>query len=225
MRGLFPVEKLTSHSKKGVTREFKSKELDWKARVVCETCNNTWMSDLENNYAQPAITPLITGQRDIPIDLDKARSIGLFAFKTAVVLDQANSRSKEPFFEKPQRIAFKENFYVPGNVQMWLCVSAAGRNSGRFVTSYADLQLPLGNNLQMYVCTFAVGHLAVQIVSAKIDGFDGIEPSTDFEGLPIPFWPQLAPYYVWPNSRALRNRDDFMAFANRWKKVTIVWNL
>jgi len=40
--------------------------MDWKVRVVCEKCNNTWMSDIEHNHAKPVLTPLVTGQMNIP---------------------------------------------------------------------------------------------------------------------------------------------------------------
>lgn len=57
-----------------VISEWVSERLDWKAKVVCEKCNNTWMSDIENNHAKPAVTDLIVGKVDVPIPRSRARS-------------------------------------------------------------------------------------------------------------------------------------------------------
>src|SRR5271154_5981831 len=79
-------KKFTIRDENGnIVREWQSKELDWKAKVVCQRCNNTWMSDIENDHAKPAMTDLITGKVDVPITESKARSLALFGFKTAVV--------------------------------------------------------------------------------------------------------------------------------------------
>ncbi len=83
-------------------KEFETDSLDWTAKVVCESCNNGWMSEIEAHHAKPALTPLITGEMEIPIDLNRAQSMALFAFKTAVVLDHSQ-RDRVPFFSKRQR--------------------------------------------------------------------------------------------------------------------------
>src|ERR1700677_4836142 len=76
----------------GFVREWKSSELDWKAKVVCGPCNNTWMSEIESKHAKPVMTPLIKGDSAFPIGSSEAHSLALFAFKTAVVLDHAHRR-------------------------------------------------------------------------------------------------------------------------------------
>ena len=164
MRELFPGKKTVSYSTTGGTnREYSCEELDWKAKVVCDTCNNTWMSDIENEHAKPVLTPLITGQRDIPIGLPEARSIALFAFKTAVVIDCVYSRSVAPFFERTQRHEFREKLAIPANVQMWLCAYAGNRESGRFIPRYLQGKLPPRQrlaNVCVHVCLGACCHSA-----------------------------------------------------------------
>lgn len=221
MRELFPGKKTVSYSTtSGINRKYACEELDWKAKVVCERCNNTWMSEIENQHAKAVLTPLITGQVDVPIRLSEARSIALYAFKTAVILDHAYSRSGDhPFFERGQRHEFKDRLAIPRNVQMWLCAYAGNRGSGRFVPLHLGGQLAPNSPMHMYVCTFALGHVAVQVVSAKISGNANFTPKPSFEGLAIPFWPLLQPNYVWPSSLALRSVDDFMSFVNRWKSM------
>jgi hypothetical protein len=220
MRELFPGKKIVSYSTtKGTNLEYPIEKLDWKAKVVCETCNNTWMSDIEKHHAKPVLTPLITGQMDIPIGLSEAHSIALFTFKTAVVLDHAYSRSGEPFFERTQRHEFRERLAIPASAQMWLCPYAGNREGGRFIPSYLQGKIPPANDLQMYVCTIALGHIAIQVVSAKVAGNADLHSNPSFEGLAVPFWPELQPDYLWPGSRALLSRADFISFANRWQSI------
>jgi hypothetical protein len=97
MQELFPGRRTAwlKNDKMKERKQFETDTMDWKAKVVCENCNNTWMSDIETEHAQPALTPLITGEMDIPIDLSRAHSMALFAFKTTVVLDHAR-RLREP---------------------------------------------------------------------------------------------------------------------------------
>ena len=71
----------------------------------------------------------------------------------------------------------------------------------------------------MHVCTFALGHIAIQVVSVKISGRTSLDPKPSFEGLAVPFWPDLQPSYVWPGNLALLSREDFMSFAHRWKSL------
>jgi hypothetical protein len=67
----------------GFTREWESESgaLDYTARVVCQECNNTWMSDIEGLHAKPVMTPLIKGDTPLPIGGAEAHSLALFAFK------------------------------------------------------------------------------------------------------------------------------------------------
>jgi hypothetical protein len=225
MRELFPGKKLASYSTTdGDDRQYPMEELDWKATVVCDTCNNGWMSDIEAQHAKPVLTPLITGQQEIPIGLPAARSIALFAFKTALVLDSVYNRGKETFFDRSQRYKFKEELSIPASVRMWLCPYAGNRTGGRFVPLFLKEQFPSGNYLEMYICTFALGHIAVQVVSAKVSGIVTIDPTLNLESLAVPFWPELYPGYVWPGNVALLSRQEFISFAYRWGNVKVTFS-
>jgi hypothetical protein len=63
---LFPGRVHAWYGEGGKLKSFQSDSMDWKVRVVCEKCNNTWMSDIEHNHANPVLTPLVTGQMNIP---------------------------------------------------------------------------------------------------------------------------------------------------------------
>ena len=224
MSQLFPGKLSVWYTKgRGKKTRWQSDTMDWKARVVCETCNNTWMSDIEAKHAKPVLTPLITGGLDIPIRLAEARSMALFAFKTAVVLDHANRRPESHFFERSLRHSFRENLSIPANVQMWLGGFVGHRGNGHFTTLYHQGQLSATDSFLMYVCTFALGNLAIQVVAVKDKANDAIIRSDPrFKVLAVPFWPGLRPDFVWPARDALRSNSDFDAFANRWETIEVI---
>lgn len=205
----------------GMTREMKWKTLEFQARLVCKKCNETWMSNIESKHAKPVMTPLITGQTNVPIDLAEARSIALYSFKTAVILDHL-SRERTPFFDRATRHEFRKSLGIPINVQMWLCGFAGHRGGGHFLTLYHQPKPASGESWLMYVCTFAIGNLAIQVVAIKNKPRPGyIDPTRGFESLAVPFWPGLPRDFIWPATQALRNPAEFSAFAGRWQNIRV----
>jgi hypothetical protein len=225
MRNLFPG-KITARRydhRTGKDSEWQWNFLDFKASVVCKKCNETWMSDIEEEHAKPALTPLITGNINIAIDKEKAHWIALFSFKTAVILDHSSRDRDSPFFEKESRHSFRKTLSIPTNVQMWLCPFRGHRGNGAFLTLYHQPELSTGENWLMYVCTFAIGNVAIQVVALKGKTERAfLRPNTGFEFLATPFWPALEPNYIWPTGHVLRSRENFNSLAERWRSIEIV---
>jgi hypothetical protein len=218
MKPLFPGPVKARY---GSGDEFIRDSMDWKAKVVCETCNNTWMSKIESEHAKPVLTPLLTGETDVPIGLAEAHSMALFAFKTAVVLDHAG-RDREPFFSRRVRYAFRERQAIPSFVQMWFTAFAGHRGNGRVLSMYHEGTDADGYRLQMYCCTCAFGHLVLQVLAVKQIGSLAFRSLTPFRPeLAIPFWPRLPRGPLWPPPLALRTQDDFTAFAGRWQNIEV----
>jgi len=222
MDKFFPFKKRFIHSYP-VSRVHKSATLDWKAKVVCANCNNTWMSKIESKYAEPAMTPLILGHTGIPIAQSQADAIGRFAFKTAVVLDHL-SRVRQPFFPRSIRHGFKNHPHaIPASVRMWLA-GFARFEGGNSKTVYHEGELPTGQVVEFYVCTYSVGHLSFQVVSMKSPFAPHMvfRPRDErFEFLAVPFWPWIPSGVVWPPARVLETAADFDAFADRWRNLFI----
>jgi hypothetical protein len=202
-----------------VIKSWVKPELDWTAKVVCETCNNEWMGNIENDHAKPSMSELIAGKLDIPIDQKRANSIALFGFKTAVILDYVQRKpTPEPFFEESARYEFRKSLTIPYNVDMWL-TGFASPGRGEVNTLYGEASPRPGKNLQLYVCTYAVEHLVIQIVSHKAKGIRDVATKHDFAA--IPFWPTIEDNFMWPPADVLRTVEDFDAFSDRWKTVDI----
>lgn len=207
-------------NKHGQVNEWSSTKLDWKARVVCETCNNTWMSEIENKHAKPTMSPLIDGGIGIPISHASAQSLSLFAFKTAVVLDcSQRGRDHNPFFSQRLRHAFRKHHNIPNTVQMWMAVYAPGSRRVDTSVGYYKANLLPTYPIDLFVCTCAIGNFAFQVVASKQMGFELFTPNPDFGRLAIPLWPQTQPKFVWPGNppNALRSVEQFIEFHRRWE--------
>jgi len=224
MKPLFPGKKL-AHYIDGATKaekHFVIESVDWKAKVACGKCNSGWMSKIESEHAQPALTPLITGQVGIPIDLSRAYSIALFAFKTAVILDYAHAVDGIPFFSKRIRHAFRTSQAIPPQVNMWFCGYRDHRGGGQFKTFYHKGQISPSDHLLMYTCTGAIGYFVFKVVVVKQIWNHSLVPSGGFEGLSVPFWPAVPRDFVWPPPFALADKKQFEAFADRWRTIRLI---
>lgn len=197
-------------------------QLDWTGNVVCEKCNGTWMSDIENKHAKPAMRDLILGEGGIKVTQSRADSIARFAFKTAVVLDHMQRR-RAPFFSRSTRHGFRESHAVPATVGMWLA-GLRPSGTGYIHTVYHEGPLASGSQISLYVCTYAVGHLVFQVVAQNLRIFDRSTfcPSeTTYAKVAIPFWPWIPAGVVWPPPRTLETVGDFESFAERWRRLLV----
>ena len=132
MGDLFPGRKrFTRKNEKGeIIGEWSSDKIDWRARVVCEPCNNTWMSHIENR-AKPVLSRFILGEAQTICQPD-ADVIAPFAFKSAVIFDHIRFDHAKPFFSRSARHRFRTERAIPASVRMFLAgIFRAGRE--RFI--------------------------------------------------------------------------------------------
>jgi hypothetical protein len=228
MNALFPGKKrFTRRDRHGnILRQWVSDDLSWKARVVCKPCNEGWMSNIESKHAEPAMAELIHLKPDTILDKTRAESLAIFAFKTAVVFDHV-SRNRPPFFSREVRHRFRETLAIPAtNVAMWMATSFAPRN-GEVLTCYTKGKLTPRNDLETYVCTYAIGRLVFQVVGIVLQSKQGLisfgPAAAEFESLSVPFWPlQSLPLgFRWPPIDVLRSSADFENYAIRWKDLRV----
>ena len=137
MNALFPGTKRFQFLDILKRRNWSANQIDWKAKVVCEPCNNGWMSRIEQEHAKPAMADLIAGKVDIPIPQSRATSIAFFAFKTAVVVEYLSRGRKYHFFPREVRFRFRQSLDIPPTVNMWMA-RYLPRGQGRCWTSYHE---------------------------------------------------------------------------------------
>jgi hypothetical protein len=219
MNKIVPGEKhfAVKDENRQIIRDWKGPELNWKVNVVCETCNNGWMSDLEAQHAMPSMSDLITGKLDIPIDQKRADSIALFGFKTAVIVDYAG-RKGDFFFGRDVRHEFRRSQTIPYNVSMWL-TGFASRGRGEINTLYRKGEISAGKQIEVYTCTYAVEHLVIQVVSYNETGIQRASSVDEF--LAVPFWPKIPDAFRWPPTRVLCDVSEFDRFSDRWSSFNV----
>ena len=203
------------NDKRQVIKTWTSPQFNWKAKVVCGTCNSGWMSNLENQHAKPSLSALILGKPGVLINQSRAKSIALFAFKNAVVFDHL-ATSREPFFERSVRHEFRTSFAMPPNVTVFLAKFAPG-GFGEANTLYFEGQLPAPNFLHTYVLTYSIEHVVIQIAAYKKS--HGVMRASVKNKFGVPVWPRVPDGFVWPPARAISSVQEFDEFSDRWYRI------
>ena len=157
---------------KTVLASWKSEKLNWKARVVCEPCNNGWMSDLENHHAKPTLSNILLGQ-PVSLPAKSIASLAAFTFKMTVVTDHMRS-TRKPFFKPSVRSAFRRSLRVPSNVQMWLAAfHEPGSRNGLLRSYYVNVPNERYGDFQYLVVTWGIMPFMVQSVARRLDQTSG----------------------------------------------------
>lgn len=141
-------------------------KLNFKAPVVCASCNNTWMSDLENKHAKPAMTDLMVSLESRTVTPEQLHSIARFAFKTAVVANHM-SDSTATFFSTFQRRRFRKALEIPEGVAVFMAASVTPYVKQALFRSTYFKTVNFVNNVDYYVLTWALGYLLLQVVAVK----------------------------------------------------------
>ena len=220
MNKLFPgMTGVTFHNMERdgtVVKEWGAPNLNMKTKVVCELCNNRWMSSMERDAAEPAMTDLILGNPIGELSRKRARGLSLFAFKTAVIANRSLPAS-EFFFTQSERYAFRKSLTIPRDVTMFLVgmENVKGGGIGSFNVLYPKGSRP---KLSLNICSFWVGQLGFQVVSARAlmaQKFESLPATSD---LTVRFYPDLEPQIRWPRKRVL-SAQAFHDFSNRWNAI------
>jgi len=188
-------------------------DINLKMNIICKTCNSGWMSKMENELAKPAMVDLILGNRIGSFSVKRAHGLSLFAFKTAVISNYSLPQS-EWFFTDAERHAFRQSFRIPRDVSMY--IFGMENVLGGQIRSFNVKHKP---NLSLNVCTFCIGQLGFQVVSAK----GSIQPQK-FESIPTEsglttcFYPTIADRFSWPRKKVLGIKA-FHDFSLRWNAI------
>lgn len=219
MNDLFPVKDATFQQTRmdgSTIKQWHAPGLNLKAKVVCATCNNGWMSDIENLYAKPAMADLILGRRVGAVSNRRARGLSLFAFKTAVITNRSLPQS-EFFFHQFDRYAFHKSLAIPADVRMWL-IGMEPFAGGGITSVNVHFGPKAAPDLSLNVCSFWVGCLGFQVVSGKSFRARQVESLPFASDLTVCFYPTLEANVRWPRPKVL-SRAAFDDFGSRWNKV------
>lgn len=136
-------------------------------RCVCRTCNNGWMSQIDEN-AKAHLTPLICGQA-IVLDDTAQRLIATWVALKFMIVEQVYDRAVTLETERSQ---FRDERTPPGNWRIWIAqyASEAARNSLVRVPVAVPLRHGPCPEFNTQFLTFVVGRLLILAIAAP-DGF------------------------------------------------------
>jgi hypothetical protein len=163
---------VTHHTPGDATEiDFEAIPVSRTARVVCERCNNGWMSQLEQQ-ARIILTPLLQGQSGqlSEKDLDL---LARWAFKTACVIDAASPGSGEGFPHE-HRSLLRERDELPRRSAVWMTTwpgttTAWTAHWGMAVAVQPNEQ---PDEINAYGATFALGPVAFRVYATTQEPID-----------------------------------------------------
>lgn len=180
-------------------------------RNVCATCNNGWMSALEQ-VAQPALGPLILGNSG-NIAPDQQGALALWAQKTAMVAMLVSSEAERSvgygLAESEYRALYElreESGPLPAST-LWIGRYTGTRQAAAWVTPFAvHLDgLPEPAHPHGYAVTIALGHLVIHGTRFTTAGMD-LDLSIR-QGM-SQLWPPQEPV-EWPQGLAVDDTSFF----------------
>ena len=147
-----------------------------KFRVVCATCNNGWMSKLEEN-AKTIIADLMNGKRP-SLNIEQLNILSTWTATKVMVAEHGGDRSPLTPFED------RHNLYLNGVIPAYFRIYL-GLHSSKTETAYHRHSttvsrtlkgpcppLPTGITRNIQTTSFLIGPLLMHTISARVDDFD-----------------------------------------------------
>ncbi|HTT96688.1 MAG TPA: hypothetical protein VMF58_01450 [Rhizomicrobium sp.] len=198
-----------------------------KLRVVCVTCNNEWMSRLENE-AEPILRPLILGNS---ITLNQSGQHLLAKWITLKVMVGEQNSPPDAVFSQSDREAFKLNCTIPNGISIWVAECGVGFWRTGYIHHTATLGLPnvpladfRRKNVQ--ATCFGIGNLLVLALASAIPEIDLDEfISIDGNGV-FRLWKNVRRNLLWPMRFRLTDaaaRKFAMALDSFFASEQVVW--
>jgi hypothetical protein len=202
-----------------------------KAKVVCTTCNNGWMSDLEG-LCQTAMAHLLFNELPTVLRADALTSIAKFAFKTLVIANH-KGLATVPFFPFSIRRDFRLHGKIPEGIQVWMATRKiiAGKNYGFWKSSHGQTDEHSLHRFAMYGCTWNFQNIVLQILATRWQDEtrrNSIPPlmfpqDENWEKASVRIWPLPFESIQWPPLFYLGN-DTLPEYRDRWDTIRITFS-
>jgi hypothetical protein len=215
----------------GEYRRYTQRKINLKAKVVCTSCNNTWMGDLENNHLKPAIKELLFGNEITILALKKLIPISAFMFKTLVAANHRELATVTPFFPSTERNRFRLALRIPPGVQVWIARrnTVAGKYYGFWKSSHGGTQ-KASYGFSIYACTWNFQNVVLQALAIKWNSKrrrNTLKPMTFLQeqrwnDSAIPIWPPPSNDVHWPPPLDLSN-NALHEYSDRWDSIQVTF--
>ena len=205
-------------------KTWKSKSIDAVARVVCERCNNGWMSDVDAE-ASATMSNMIRYGSAVSLLPVGIASIATFAYKAAVVVDCAGGGGG-PFFPPAERKRFSAGGQLPGGVQVWLSTIRTKRLHSHIRGHYAKINTGRYRHFRVFVFTYSVGFLVVQLIAFRWGSkllkrprfIPYLRQADVFTPVSVPLWPPDGRPVLWPTEQYLTDQTIHQ-ISERWGNI------
>jgi hypothetical protein len=175
-----------------------------KVRVVCERCNNGWLSALEE-HTKPILLPLISGE-NCNLPLNSQTALATWAVKTSMTAEYLRPRDKG--ITQDERTWLMEYQVPPLNWFVWIATYddetwqnlRIYQNRGRL----DDTPVSDASRAKYYIqsTTFGIGHVLFLTISSTFPEIGDKFTGREVDGL-IQIWPPRPRSIIWPLARVL----------------------
>jgi hypothetical protein len=198
--------------------------------TVCHTCNNTWMSKVEDKNV-PRFKPMMRNDQ-LSIDTGGMKIITEWAVLRAIMLDSEKpSIGLKNFYAREERIAMRERLEIPARTRVWFGALNEFHLSGNgtdFTIEGIGMdgkRVRIGTGCYNTIC---MGYLVTQVVTEHL--FPQYEALGIAEVEPPPSISDARLVQIYPKARALKRFDwpttpftnggsnGIGYLMNRWKK-------
>jgi hypothetical protein len=217
-------------TKKDEYVKYFGRKVKLKAKVVCESCNNGWMSQLES-ATKLAMKDLLFESTATVINSKDIVAISAFALKTLVLANHKDLTST-PFFTSAQRFRFKRELRIPDGVQIWMASRKilTGKYYGFWKSVHGKSEEKFTNSFAIYACTWNFQNVVLQILATKWQDKRRREttppiafPQEDYwKEASVLIWPHDGTAIQWPPVFYLGN-DTLEEFRDRWNTIKVTF--
>ncbi|MGB8989629.1 MAG: hypothetical protein WCC37_23735 [Candidatus Sulfotelmatobacter sp.] len=189
------------------------------------------MSDLET-AVQPQLSGIIRDGASMYFTPRDVTKLAAFTFKNAIIANCVNPE-REPFFTRAAREQFRAKRQIPPDVHMWIAALSAATATcafwGYVISSHETPNNSLWHDLEIYVFTFAIGYLVLQLRAFRYGNLlnrgrkvpVALTQSEFWDDFAIQFWPAEGTF-SWPPKKYLSDwfapaADSLAGFARRWE--------
>ena len=169
---------------------------EFTTRMVCGTCNNGWMADLESE-AIPVLSPMFDGEY-VQLSEHQQRLLSVWITKMALIQESTKGRGTvQRFYTKEETRSFRTERLIPAITKIWIgrFDIADHRNIGA-----TEIKRASQNGYdEIRATTLFNEHFVSQIVTQRSKNGIEIEPKPgDWEHVLISIWPIQSLVVMWP---------------------------
>ena len=196
---------------------WESRNIDVTTDVVCDKCNNVWLSQFENDDIKPLATPLILGSHDVLLPPVAQWKVAAWAYKMAMLLEVSNPDRPRRFFTAADRKHFRDTTLANEHVRVFLSKYRYGQHP-------AHAHLPVHNfteregdrrSFDLKISTMTAGALGMQVLAVRSASSGELvyASEVEFEFLGkardaiVRIWPPSSDAVRWPPVQTMTPQD------------------